>query len=92
MINGRVHDHIQVMKMRSDCYEDGVFHSFLSWRRWRKKGEVVTNCDAFDCYWCIMNLLAQVPTFFKCLRQEILACVTTRNSDNWKQLFHTKNN
>lgn len=92
MINGRVNVHIQVMRMRSDRYEDGFFHLFLSWRRWSKKGEVVTNCDVFECYWCITNLLAQVPIFFKCLSQEIIACVITRNSDNWKQVFHTKNN
>lgn len=33
-------------------------------------------------WWCIMNLLAQVPIFFKCLRQQMIACVIMRNSDD----------
>lgn len=73
----------------SDCYED-IISPNLSGER--KKGKVDANCHVFDWYGCVMNQLAQVPMSVKCLRQEMIACVVTRNSDDETQIFNTVKN
>lgn len=74
----------------SDCYED-IISPNLSGER-KKKGKVVANCHVFDWHGCVMNRLAQVPRFVKCSRQEMIACVVTRNSDDETQIFNTDKN
>lgn len=76
MINVRVNVHIRATLITIMTI---VFSLILSWRR-RKNGQVVTNCSLFDHYWRVMNLLAQVMIFFKCLRQLMIAYVTVINS------------
>lgn len=49
---------------------------------------VVANCNIFDWYWCVMNQLAKVPMSVKCLRQEMIACVAMRNSDDETEIFN----
>lgn len=63
---------------KSLCSED-IISSILSCER-RKKGKVVANSNVFDWYRCVVSLLVQVAKFVKCLRQEMIACIATRNS------------
>lgn len=69
----------------SDYYEN-IISSILSCER-RKKGKVLTNCNVFDRYQCVITQLAKAPMFIECLRQEMIACVATRNSDDETQIL-----
>lgn len=78
---------IHIVPSSSDCSKD-IISSILSCER-RKKGKVVANWNAFGWFLCVMNQLAQVPVFVKCLKQEMIACVARRNSDEMRARYLT---